>query len=115
MLELCWGISNYGNRIYTLKYKIKGFVTKYIDKQDIYFNLLNLDQSLGNDTINISSYNGLNINNSKILGFGYKGDVSYEYMVLLVRFEDDYFNTSNISNKSFDSVYEETMKGGWFI
>ena len=125
-LELCWGISEYGDRKYTLNYKINNFVTKYTDTQGIYFNLLNLDQNVGNVNVTISSYNGLNINNSKIWGFGYDGDIifsnnkiimnskylsSSEYMVLLMRFEDNYFNTDNISKKSFDKVYKEAMKG----
>lgn len=54
-VELCWGISDYGNRTYTLKYDISNFVTQYIDVQGIYFNFLNLDQSVDNAKITIRS------------------------------------------------------------
>ena len=45
-LELCWGISNYGNKKYILKYKINNLVTQYTDNQGIYFNFLNLKQKI---------------------------------------------------------------------
>ena len=42
-VELCWGISSYGNKTYTLKYNVSNIVTKYTDTQGIYFNFINLD------------------------------------------------------------------------
>ena len=39
-VELCWGISKYGNRTYTLKYNITNFVNQYNDSQGIYFSLM---------------------------------------------------------------------------
>lgn len=123
-VELCWGISEYGDRKYYLNYKINNFVSQFTDKQGIYFNLLDLDQSVGNVKIKISSYIPLNLENSKIWGFGYDGNIvfqdnsiimdsgflnSSEYMVLLVRFENDLFNTTNVVNKTFDDVYEEAF------
>ena len=52
-VELCWGISQYGNKTYTLTYKINKLVTQYTDCQGIYFNFLNLDQDINNATIKI--------------------------------------------------------------
>lgn len=123
-VDLCWGISNYGERIYNLSYKINNFVNKYTDKQGIYFKLLKLDQSVDNVNIKVRSYIPLSIDNSKIWGFGYTGEVnfqdnvivmnvdelsSYEYVTLMVRFETDLFNTSSYINKSFDNIYEEAF------
>jgi len=123
-VDLCWGISNYGERTYTLTYKINNFINKYTDKQGIYFKLLNLDQSVDNVNIEVRSYIPLTIDNSKIWGFGYTGEVnfidngivmtvgelsSYEYVTLMVRFETDIFNTSSYINKSFDDIYEEAF------
>jgi len=123
-IDLCWGISNYGERTYNLSYKINNFVNKYTDKQGIYFKLLKLDQNVDNVNIKVRSYIPLNIDNSKIWGFGYTGEVnfldnaivmnvgelsSYEYVTLMVRFETDIFNTTSYVNKSFDNIYEEAF------
>lgn len=124
-VELCWGISNYGNRTYTLKYDISNFVTQYTDTQGVYFNFLNLDQSVDNAKIIIHSDIPFSLDNSRIWAFGNKGSINFEdgkivlesggilsksqYMVGLVRFESNLFNTSNSSSKSFDDVYDSAM------
>ncbi|MFI3307142.1 MAG: DUF2207 domain-containing protein [Mycoplasmatota bacterium] len=123
-IELCWGISNYGNNTYILEYKISNLITNYTDYQGIYFNFLNISQNIDNVNIVITSYFDLNSSNTQIWGFGYEGDILFEnntvtlsttsgleeedYMVGLLKFEDDYFNTTSSSNKSFDEIYDET-------
>lgn len=124
-VELCWGISEYGNKTYTLKYTISNFVTQYTDTQGIYFNFINLDQPVSNAKISIRSDNNFSLDNAKIWGFGNNGTTTFEdgkivlnsngtlsssqYMVALVRFESNLFNTSNTSNKSFDDIYDSAM------
>lgn len=124
-MELCWGISDYGNRVYTLKYDINNFVTQYTDAQGIYFNFLNLDQYVGEVKITIRSDVAFSEENAKIWAFGYDGEVNfkdgkivldsggfladYEYMVGLIKFESDLFNTSGSSNQSFDEIYNSAM------
>lgn len=126
-VELCWGISNYGNRTYTLRYNISNFVTQYTDTQGIYFNFLNLDQSVDNAKITIRSDIPFSLDNSRIWAFGNNGNINFvdgkivlesggylsnsQYMVSLVRFETNLFNTSNFSNNSFDDVYDSAMIG----
>lgn len=124
-LELCWGISNYGDRTYTLKYNISNFVTQYTDTQGIYFNFLNLDQSVGRARITIHSDVSFSLDNARIWAFGNTGSINFEngnivldsdgnlsssqYMVALVRFESNIFNTNNTSSKSFDDIYDSAM------
>ena len=124
-VELCWGISQYGNRKYTLKYNINNFVNQYVDNQGIYFNLLNIDQTVDKVNIEISSDIPFSLDNAKIWGFGYKGNVEFingkilmkpsnklkdnQYMVLLVRFDKDIFDIETLTNKSFDDIYNEAM------
>ena len=124
-LELCWGISEYGNRTYTLKYTISNFITQYNDTQGIYFNFLNLKQNIGNARVTIYSDIPFNLDNARIWAFGNNGSINFEegtillesggnlsssqYMVGLVRFESNLFNTSNISKKSFDDIYDSAM------
>ena len=124
-VELCWGISSYGNRTYTLKYDISNFVTQYIDTQGIYFNFLNLDQLIGSAKITIHSDTPFSLDNAKIWAFGNSGSINFEngnivldsggelsssqYMVALVRFESNIFNTTNKSSSSFDNIYDSAF------
>jgi uncharacterized membrane protein YgcG len=125
-VELCWGISSYGDRTYTLKYKISNFVTQYTDAQGIYFNFIKLDQEVGHVTIKIHSDIPFSLDNSRIWAFGNDGTISFEdgsivldsggilkksqYMVALVRFESKLFTTDNTSDKSFDDIYDSAME-----
>jgi hypothetical protein len=124
-LELCWGISDYGDRTYTLSYTISNFVTQYSDTQGIYFNLVNLDQRVGNVNINIHSDTDFSLDNARIWAFGYNGTIVFKngsillnsngslpssrYMVALVRFEKNIFNVSNKLELSFEEIYDEAM------
>lgn len=124
-LELCWGISEYGHRKYTLKYEISHLVTQYTDTQGIYFNFLNLDQAVGDVKITIRSNVPFSLSNSRIWAFGNKGSINFsegnivltsngklkktQYMVGLVRFESNLFNINSTSSKSFDDVYNSAF------
>ena len=126
-VELCWGISTYGNRVYTLKYKINNFVAQYTDTQGIYFNFLNLNQTVGNVKITIRSDIPFSLDNSRIWAYGSDGTINFvdgnivfdsngllsisEYMTALVRFETNIFNTTNNSSNSFDQIYDSAMEG----
>ena len=124
-VELCWGISNYGDNTYTLKYNISNFITQYADTQGIYFNFLNLDQKVSNAKITIHSNYKFSLDNAKIWAFGNDGTINFvdgkivlesggklsssQYMVGLVRFESNIFNTANTSNQLFDDIYDSAM------
>lgn len=126
-VELYWGISNYGNRQYTLKYSISNFVKQYTDTQGIYTNFLDLDLSVSKVTITIRSDIKFSLENSRIWAFGNSGTINFvdgkivldsggslskkQYMVGLVRFNSNIFNTTNKVNKSFDEDYNSAMKG----
>ena len=127
-VELCWGISQYGNKTYTLTYKINKLVTQYDDCQGIYFNFLNLDQDVNNVIIKIHyNSNELSVNNSRIWSYGYKGTINFEngdivldskgklsksqYMVGLIKFENNIFSTNNKSDLSFEDVKKSAEKG----
>ena len=124
-VELCWGISEYGSRKYTLKYDISNFVTQYTDTQGIYFNFLNLDQVVGEATVSIHADTPFSLDNARIWAFGNDGSINFvegcialdsggslsssQYMVALVRFQSNIFTTSNTSNKSFDDIYDSAF------
>lgn len=121
-LELCWGISSYGIRTYTLKYDISNFVTQYTDAQGIYFNFLDLNQQVNSAKIIIHSDTLFSEDNAQIWAFGYNGTINFnngnivlnsegaistsQCMVALVKFEDNIFNTTNTSKLSFKNIYD---------
>ena len=127
--ELCWGISTYGDRVYTLKYTITDFIEQYDDSQGIYFGFIHPDfQSVDNVTITISTFYEFNEENSQIWAFGYypgtinfidgkivmdsEGYLStYSYMVALVKIESETFKTSKIYPGTFEDVYNQAMSG----
>lgn len=124
-LELCWGISDYGDRTYTLNYNINNLVTQYADNQGIYFNFLNLNQFVGSAKITIHSDTPFSIENSKIWAFGNQGTINFkdgsivldsggnlsstQYMVGLIKFEKNIFNTSSKSTQTFNDIYESAF------
>lgn len=124
-VELCWGISEYGYNNYVLKYEIENFVVQYKDTQGIYFNFLDLDQTVSNAVVTIHSNKEFSLENSKIWAFGNEGTIKFDegnicissdgrlsssdYIVGLVRFESNLFNTQNISEKTFDDIYDSAM------
>lgn len=126
--ELCWGISSYGSRTYTLKYTITNFINQYKDSQGIYFSFISkkLKQSPDSVKVTISSDMPFTNDNSKIWAFGYpSGTIQYSnqkivldsqgslpssnYMVGLVQIQNGTFKTSNRVSKTFDEVYQEAM------
>ncbi|MBQ3413772.1 MAG: DUF2207 domain-containing protein [Clostridia bacterium] len=127
--ELCWGISEYGNKKYRLTYKIKNLVVQYSDNvQGIYFNFLNIDQPVNECYVRIRSNTKLSLDNSRIWSFGYDGNSSFDdgtiyfvstgkinssqYVVGLVRFQENIFNVNYKDKyKSFDDVYDSAMIG----
>ena len=124
-VELCWGISSYGNRTYTLQYDISNFVTQYQDTQGFYFNFLNLEQYVAKAKVTIHSDIPFSLDNARIWAFGNNGTINFvdgnivldsggalsssQYMVGLVRFETNLFKTTNSSGESFDDVYDSAM------
>ena len=127
-VELCWGISKYGDRTYTLKYNITNFVNQYNDSQGVYFSLMpkEMKQAPGQVIITIRSNENFTEDNSKIWAFGYeKGTInfengkivmnsngtlsSYNYMTALIKIENNIFSTNNKINRNFNDIYEEAM------
>ena len=80
---------------------------------------------MGNAVITICSDQKFSLENARIWAFGNNGSINFEdgniciesegllnaseYMVGLVRFEENLFNTQNISTKTFDEIYESAM------
>ncbi len=128
-LELCWGISKYGKNIYTLNYKIEGFVSETSDKQMIFWNLIPHELSLKPQNVSIVIWSDQYFSSEiPVWGYGNYGGTAYvydgkiemnsdgaldssEYMTILVEFPLGMFETDNILNKSFNEYFEMAEEG----
>lgn len=129
-LELCWGITKYGNRTYTLTYNITNIINQYTDAQGLYFSFLpeQMEQHPANASVFIhTDLLDLNESNAKIWAFGYpNGTIAFEnggvrmdsrgslpsshYMTALIQFPDRTFSTAVEKNVPFDDVYKEAER-----
>ena len=128
--ELCWGISEYGSKTYTLTYKITNFINQYTDNQGIYFELLPQHslQEVQNVDITIKADFLITDEIADIFAFGYpRGTINFvdgaiemdsngyvytgEYMVALVGFDNGLFQTTNNVPQTFMDTYNEAMIG----
>ncbi len=126
-IELCWGVSEYGHKVYTIKYKVSNFVQQYNDAQGIYFTLVN-KSSIPPQNVNIviASNYAFSNDNTYLWAYGYQGtDIisnssiilkgtnfsENDYVVVLAKFKKNFFMTSSKVNSNFDKVLEQAEKG----
>ncbi|MBP8641150.1 MAG: DUF2207 domain-containing protein [Oscillospiraceae bacterium] len=80
--ELCWGIGQYGERHYTIAYKMNGLVGSYTDVDGFNFQFINTGMGTlpTNVTVKISMQNGtlLDTSNSGIWAFGFEGQIEFQ-------------------------------------
>mgnify|MGYP000866506618 CR=1 FL=1 len=128
-VELCWGVGDFGNRVYTLNYKISNFVQEYNDAGAIYFGLISYDMNPTPKDFEItitSNYDFKEVE-AKVWAYGYEGIadiidgkivlkepnnfVSSDYVVLLVELPKGLFKTSDYINDSFDNLFDKAEQG----
>lgn len=128
-VEICWGISKYGNHTYTVKYTITNFVSNLTDSQMIYWTLIPYDFSTSIGQVYIKIYSSFSFNNNiPVWGYGNYGGTAYvydgyiemqsdgilnsnEYMTILVQFPSGTFNCLNNLNHDFDYYYDMSQEG----
>ena len=80
--ELCWGITQYGERRYAIEYKINNLVGAYTDYDGFNFQFINSGMAtLPTDvTVNILLQNGTRLDetNAGIWAFGFKGQIVFQ-------------------------------------
>lgn len=126
-IELCWGISNYGDRTYTLNYKITNFINQYTDSQGINFFLMpiEMDNTVDSIQVQISSPYQFTTDNTQIYSFGFEGTTeikdgviilktsetfkSSNYMIAVAKFNQNYFPTGNNIDLTFEQDLQETQ------
>ena len=134
-LELCWGISEYGNKTYTISYDLENAVFNTEDSQVLYLRLINdLDFPPENFNITISGPEYFQ-DTLDVWGYGYKGYAyvdngkiylsneentslkNGEYVVLLVKFPLNTFNVDENNTyqeyQTFNDVLEKAENGSF--
>ena len=128
-VELCLGMSSYGNHVYTLNYTITNFVSELKDSQMIYWTLIPYDFSNTIGKAYVKIHTDFDIENTiDVWGYGDYGGTAYvydgyiemasneslekdEYMTILVKFPLGTFNTSSKISKDFDYYYNMAEEG----
>ena len=130
-IDLCWGISNYGSRTYTLKYTIKNAIYNTSDEYQIFFwQLIPYEMSPKPKDVYIKIYSDEPYKDTlDVWGYGNYGGTAYvydgyiemqppekglkssDYMTILVKYPQGYFNTTNKINKSWEQIYEGAEEG----
>lgn len=128
-VELCWGISNYGNNTYTVKYSISNFVSELTDSQMVYWTLIPYDFSVAIGSVKIKIHSNSYFEDTiDVWGYGNYGGLCYvnngaiymdsdgkldtsEYMTILVKFPQGRFKTSNKLNSDFEGYFQMAQDG----
>ena len=77
-IDLCFGISSYGNHTYNIKYKISNFVSTTSDANMIYWNLFPYDFSAEPGNVDITIYSDFKYEDTlDVWGYGKYGAPSY--------------------------------------
>ena len=130
-VELCFGISEYGENRYALEYVVKDFVKRYTDYDGCNFMFINPGMSTfpTDGHINITLQNGTHLSetNAGIWGFGYDGYVEFlngsvnaytttaltddSSMIIMLRLNKGIINPLAHIEDSFDTVKDEAFEG----
>ena len=129
-VDICFGISSYGNHKYRLEYKISNFVSTVNDADMIYWNLFPSDFSAEPGNVDITIYSDFRYADTlDVWGYGkygapcyvYDGKIemtsdgkrvnSNEYMTILVKFPKGTFQTSSVLDNDF-SYYLDMAEAG---
>ena len=128
-IELCWGISNYGSREYTLKYTMTNFIQGYSDYVGFNQRLVNDQMSEAPQVVRISIYSDVSLNdqNTSYWGFGFDGDLTlYEdglevisnrafdssnHATIMMRFDSNLFHPTLVHDYSFSELENQALEG----
>ena len=126
-VELCFGKSSYKKHTYTLTYKIKSFVSRVDDADIIYWNLLDSIKPVPGNVEIVMHADEAFSDDLDVWGYGNYGGLAYvvdgkiylsndslsssDYMVALVKFPLNTFNTTNTLDGNFDDYLKRAEEG----
>ena len=130
-VELCFGISEYGEMRYAIEYVVEDFIKGYTDYDGTNFMFINPDMSTfpTDGHISISLQNGMELNeeNAGIWGFGYDGYVEFQdgkvnaytssalkgdnSMIIMLKLNGGIINPKTEIDDSFETVKNKALEG----
>lgn len=130
-IELCFGISKYGENRYAIEYVVKDFIKSYTDYDGTNFMFINPNMSTfpTDGHINIVMEDGteLDENNAGIWAFGYDGNIEFQNgtinawtkqkldndacMIVMLQLNKGIIHPQAEVNKSFETVKETAFEG----
>ena len=130
-IELCFGISEYGENRYAIEYVVEDFIKGYTDYDGTNFMFINPDMStFPTDVhITITLQNGMELNeeNAGIWGFGYDGYVEFQdgkvnayttsalkgdnSMIIMLRMNRGVIYPKTEIDDSFETVKDKALDG----
>ncbi len=130
-IELCFGISEYGEKTYTIEYVVHDFIKSYTDYDGTNFMFINPHMSTfptdGYITITLENGLALDENNAGIWAFGYDGMVGFNEgvieaytlseleddnsMVIMIQLDKGLIHPITSVDDSFESVKQMAFEG----
>ncbi len=129
-IELCWGISEYGSRRYTVSYVLHNLAGAYSDAGGFHHRFVDEMGTFPTDvslTIRMEDGTPLTDENCDIWAFGYDGDIRFEagviragsdapldigqHMTVMVRLEKGVLSPVRQADGSFEDVKERAFEG----
>lgn len=125
-IEICWGISEYGNKEYVVNYVITNFVSELNDSQMAYWELI--PQGTTPQEASITIWSELDYEDTlPVWGYGNYGGFCYvadgkiemksdgaldddEYMTILVKFSNGMFNCVEKIDEDFEYYYDLSVE-----
>ena len=125
-IEICWGISEYGNKEYVVNYVITNFVSELNDSQMAYWELI--PQGTAPQEASITIWSELDYKDTlPVWGYGNYGGFCYvadgkiemksdgaldddEYMTILVKFPNGMFNCVEKIDEDFEYYYDLSVE-----
>lgn len=125
-IEICWGISEYGNKEYVVNYVITNFVSELNDSQMAYWELI--PRGTAPQEASITIWSELDYEDTlPVWGYGNYGGFCYvadgkiemksdgaldddEYMTILVKFPNGMFNCVEKIDEDFEYYYDLSVE-----
>ena len=129
-VEICWGLGDSGNRVYTVKYSLPNFLRSYKDKDGFFHEFVthHINPTPDHAKVTIHRENGtFNNSNTQIWAFRYDGDFNFangtlvaetsdkmdeeEAIRLLVAVDKNNFHPTKSVDMTMKELEEEAFKG----
>ena len=127
--ELCWGIGEYGQHTYTIRYVLTNMVRGFNDYDGFNVRFVNDEMNPAPDNVKlmiVSETGQLNEDNTAMWAFGFDGEIwaesggilaysnnfnSSSHMTVMLRFEKGLFDPSYLENASFSELQDRAFEG----